>query len=189
MRLLLDTHILIWAAIGDEKLSKAKRDTETNAQGIAKAIDEKFGKAADDADDAVQDIKGSLNQIKKDAEALKWKIPKPTIPEFSLRGSLNLQTGTVPRIQTSWYANGGYVPSTTLIGMGEAGAEGIVPLQGKHMMPFADAVAERISNTTNSTQIIINASLAGPQDYDELGRTIDRHLNQQSHEVKIVKGR
>ena len=177
------------ADLTDEKLSAAKRDTETNAQGISKAIDEKFGKAADDADDAVQDIKGSLNQIKKDAEALKWKIPKPTIPEFSLRGSLNLQTGTVPRIQTSWYANGGYVPSTTLIGMGESGAEGIVPLQGRHMMPFADAVAERISNTTNSTQIIINASLAGPQDYDELGRTIDRHLNQQSHEVKIVKGR
>ena len=131
----------------------------------------------------------SLDAIKRDAKNLDWTISRPTIPKFTMNGDFNTRTGEVPKIQYSWYAKGGYMDSTTLIGMGEAGAEGIVPLQGKHMMPFADAVAERISNTTNSTQIIINASLAGPQDYDELGRTIDRHLNQQSHEVKIVKGR
>lgn len=79
--------------------------------------------------------------------------------------------------------------TTTLIGMGEAGAEGIVPLEGKHMMPFADAVAERITNTTNATVININAKLNGPQDYEELGRTIDRHLNNQSHEIRIKTGR
>ena len=127
--------------------------------------------------------------MRDDMADMTWKIPRPKIPKFSLQGSLSLQAGTVPRIQTSWYKDGGYANKATLFGMGEAGGEGIVPLEGQHMYPFADAVAERITNNTNSTQIVINASLSGPQDYEELGRTIDRHLNRQSHEVKIVKGR
>lgn len=184
-----DTNLSEIARLTQEKLSKAKRDTETNAAGIAKAIDEKFGKAADAADDAADDIKGSLDQIKKDAKNLDWTISRPQIPKFTMNGDFNTRTGEVPKIQYSWYAKGGYMDGTTLIGMGEAGAEGIVPLQGKHMMPFADAVAERISNTTNSTQIIINASVNSDADMERLGRTIDRHLNTQSHEVKIVKGR
>ena len=143
----------------------------------------------EDTNKMKNDVKGDLNSIKKAASELSWKIPRPKIPKFSLQGSLSLQAGTVPRIQTSWYKDGGYANKATLFGMGEAGGEGIVPLEGQHMYPFADAVAERITNNTNSTQIVINASLSGPQDYEELGRTIDRHLNRQSHEVKIVKGR
>lgn len=47
---------------------------------------------------------------------------------------------TLPTIE--WYANGGYMSGTTLIGAGEAGGEGIVPLEGSHMQPFAEAVAD-----------------------------------------------
>ena len=35
---------------------------------------------------------------------------------------------------------------STLFGGGEAGAEGIVPLQGKHMHPIADAIADRLQD-------------------------------------------
>ena len=136
-----------------------------------------------------EEIDQSLDEVKRRAANMEWKIPKPSIPKFSLKGSLNLNNGSVPRIQTSWYANGGYTDKTSLIGMGEAGAEGIVPLQGKHMMPFADAVAERITNTTNSTNIVINANISNDYDVERLGRTIDKHLNTQSHEVKLTKGR
>ncbi|NLJ91162.1 MAG: hypothetical protein GX323_09720 [Clostridiales bacterium] len=37
----------------------------------------------------------------------------------------------------------------TLFGGGEAGTEGIVPLEGKHMMPMADAIADRLSEIDN----------------------------------------
>ena len=136
-----------------------------------------------------EEIDQSLDEVKRRAANMEWKIPRPTIPKFSLKGSLNLNNGSVPRIQTSWYANGGYTDKTSLIGMGEAGAEGIVPLQGKHMMPFADAVAERITNNNKSTVININASISNDYDVERLGRTIDKHLNTQSHEVKLTKGR
>lgn len=52
--------------------------------------------------------------------------------------------GRRPDISVSWNARGGYVDGATLIGAGEAGGEGIVPLEGRHMYPLADAMAERM---------------------------------------------
>lgn len=143
----------------------------------------------DDTNKMKNDVKDDLNSIKRAASELKWKIPRPTIPKFSLQGSLSLQNGTVPKIQTTWYKDGGYANKATLFGMGEAGGEGIVPLEGQHMYPFADAVAERITENHNVTNINISASINNDMDIEELGRKIDRHLNRQSHEIRIKNGK
>lgn len=49
-------------------------------------------------------------------------------------------------------------------------------------------VNSSVFSPTVTNSIVINATMSGPQDYDELGRTIDRHLNKQSSEIKIMRG-
>lgn len=49
--------------------------------------------------------------------------------------------GTKPTISVSWYARGGVFDSPSVIGVGEAGREAVIPLSGPNMKPFADAIA------------------------------------------------
>ena len=204
----LSTYNLIDETIR-EKMERMNTTTEEKGGEIAATLDEKFSDGKDNAEKNLNAIDASAAEIMAGAKrtvdneldamaasagGMSWKISEPAVPTFKWSGAWDYLTNTVPEIITSWFATGGYAPSTTLIGMGEAGAEGIVPLEGRHMMPFADAVADRmvelqgISNE-NSTVININATLNGTQDYELLGRTIDKHLNRQSHEVKLTKGR
>ena len=56
------------------------------------------------------------------------------------------------------YAEGGFLPDMRFIQVGEAGAEAILPLEGIHMYPFADAVAERINAAGGGTNVYIDGA-------------------------------
>lgn len=93
----------------------------------------------------------------------KISFPKITLPHLSIKpdgwGPGDLLKGKIPNISVDFYAKGGYMDKPTRIPIGgEAGAEGIVPLQGPHMYPMADAIAERIKsgNAGATTNIYIN---------------------------------
>lgn len=61
----------------------------------------------------------------------KISIPHISLPHFKLTGEFSLKNKTVPKLSVDWYKTGGIVDSATVfggIGMGEAGAEAILPL-------------------------------------------------------------
>lgn len=60
--------------------------------------------------------------------------------------------GTRPSVGIDWYAKGGIINSPTVIGVGEAGPEAVVPLAGRNMLPFAKAVADQLAGMGNDTQ-------------------------------------
>ena len=62
----------------------------------------------------------------------------------------------------------------TLLGGGEAGKEAVIPLEGRHMYPLADAVAERIQGVGSSAIIIQNMSIRDETDIEKLARRLDQ---------------
>lgn len=72
---------------------------------------------------------------------LKIRIPKFKLPRFSLQGKFSLAPPSVPKLKVNWYAEGGVFDAASIIGVGEAGTEAVVPLTGDRMRPFAQAIA------------------------------------------------
>lgn len=57
----------------------------------------------------------------------------------------DLLQGKIPSLGLDWYATGGMFNGPSVIGVGEAGTEFVVPRDGRHMQPFAQAVSENMS--------------------------------------------
>lgn len=55
-------------------------------------------------------------------------IPKIKLPHFSLKGDFSLNPPSVPKLSVDWYAKGGIFNRPSIIGVGEAGAEAVLPI-------------------------------------------------------------
>lgn len=76
-----------------------------------------------------------------------WNAVKSAfkLPHISISGSWDLTPPSIsfPKFGISWYKNGGYFDSASVIGVGEAGAEAVVPLtNSKSMGMIGKAVAD-----------------------------------------------
>lgn len=95
----------------------------------------------------------------------KISIPHIPLPHFSLSGSFNPLKGKIPSIGINWYATGGIATGASVVGIGEAGDEAIVPLSNKgRMKPFAQAVSSMIDkdsgtggNTDTGVTVTVNS--------------------------------
>ena len=83
--------------------------------------------------------------------------------------------GSVPRISVTWAAKGLILDKATLIGAGEAGREGIIPLSGSAMRPFAEAIAGEMPNEGGN---VINNyfTINDAKDPDKTARTVVRDI-------------
>ena len=50
------------------------------------------------------------------------------LPHFELTGKFNLAPPEVPKLSVNWYSSGGIFSSPSVIGVGEAGTEAVVPI-------------------------------------------------------------
>lgn len=102
-------------------------------KGILDKISSKFteiwDKCKTTVSNAIEKIKSFFN--------FSWSLPKIKLPHFSISGSFSLNPPSVPSFSISWYKNGGVFDFPTLFGygngqlggLGEDGAEAIVPLE------------------------------------------------------------
>ena len=77
---------------------------------------------------AVNLVRSAINKIKSIINGAHLKLPKIKLPHFSLSGKFSLKDMTVPHLSVSWYKKGGVFDSPSVIGVGEAGPEAVVPL-------------------------------------------------------------
>lgn len=96
---------------------------------------------------AKQTMFGIIDTIKNAFAKLIISIPKPKLPhidvdwkEFGV-GDAKI---SIPTFDINWYKTGGIFTGPSVIGVGEAGKEAVVPLSGEHMRPFAEAIAKQM---------------------------------------------
>jgi len=98
--------------------------------------------------DTKSTVSGWIEKIKKLFD-FTLKLPDislgklPRLPQPRISGSFSLTPPSVPSIE--WHKYGGFFDSARIIGIGEAGPEAAVPLVGRRMDPFADAVFNRFA--------------------------------------------
>lgn len=111
--------------------------------GIKSSISSKITGAYSKVKEMVGKIKSAMN--------FKWSLPKLKLPRFSISGKFGLNPPSVPKFGISWYAKGGIATGPSIVGIGEAGDEAILPLSNKSKMkPFAQAVASMMPNNGTS---------------------------------------
>lgn len=129
----------------DNAVQKAKdmaRDAKNSFEDLRKSASEKFGNVAttirDKMDDARKWVDEKIEAIKEFFTNLKLKLPKievPPLPKFSLEGSFSLNPPSVPKLSVTWNADGAIFTKPTIFGtsqglqgVGEAGAEAVLPI-------------------------------------------------------------
>ena len=81
---------------------------------------------------AIDIVKNAIERIKSIINGAKLQLPKFKLPHFKINGG-KLPWGIggkgyAPTISVDWYAKGGIFDAASLIGVGEKGAEAVVPL-------------------------------------------------------------
>lgn len=112
---------------------------------LKNSISEKMESAKEKVRSAVEKIKGFFN--------FSWSLPHIKLPHFSVSGEFSLNPPSIPHFDVDWYAKGGIFDAPSVIGVGEAGTEAVVPLD--KLWKKLDELAEKIieSNDRQAAEI------------------------------------
>ena len=129
------------------------KDTFSN---IVSTIGSKLGQARDKVKEIIDKIKGFFK--------FQWSLPKLKVPKFSITPAGwkvgDLLQGVIPKLGVTWNARGGVFDKPTLFnygnslqGLGENGAEAVVPLENnlEWLNKLADMLSDRMGVGTPVT--------------------------------------
>ena len=129
----------------------------------------------------VTPIQNAIDKVKAIVQRIKSFFPirignifsNIKLPHFKISGKLSINPPSVPKLSIDWYKTGGIFDSPSLIGVGEAGAEAVVPLD-----KFWDKLDKMQGGETNIV-ININGSDKDPREIaEEVKRVLIRETNQ-----------
>lgn len=87
---------------------------------IKTTVTEKIDGAKEAVRLAIAKIKGFFN--------FNWKLPELKMPHFNIKGKFSLNPPQIPKLGVEWYKEGGIFNDSSIIGVGEAGAEAVLPI-------------------------------------------------------------
>ena len=125
---------------------------------------------------AVGLVQAAIEKIKSIINGAHLSLPHFKLPHFRVYGGALPWgiggKGTPPKISVDWYAQGGIFDRASIIGVGEAGPEAVVPL---------DKFWEKLDQMQMGTSIVININGANrdPRDIaEEVRRVLIKETNQ-----------
>lgn len=135
-------------------------------------------------------IRTAYNVIKAIVDKLKsifkfkWSLPKIKLPHFKINGKFGLNPPQVPHFSIDWYKKGGIFNSPSVIGVGEAGPEAVIPID--RLQQMMNAMADSIVNGIAMNNMVQGAASGGEitiQNYlfkggPDLGETVVKTYDQ-----------
>ena len=119
-----------------------------------------------------------IDKIKSIFSGLKLELPKFKLPHFNISGGKAPWglggKGTKPSISVDWYRTGGIFDRPSIVGIGEAGPEAVVPLDT--LWGKLDRIADAAGG--NGGGVVINVYPAAGMNVNQLAAEIERRLVQ-----------
>ena len=136
-----------------EHFTNLKEGIASRVEAIKSSVAEKFNaikqKILTPIQSAKDKVKELINKIRSFFN-FNWSLPKLKMPHIKITGEFSISPPSVPKFSVDWYARGGVFDKPTLFtsggrlgGLGEAGAEAIVPLENN--TEWLDKIADRLS--------------------------------------------
>lgn len=148
-----------------ESITGKIRDAKDTVLGIfdniKSGISNKINAAKDTVGNVINKIKGFFN--------FKFSWPKIPMPHFGISPSGwkvgDLLKGSIPKLSISWYQQGGIFDKPTLFGygngmlggLGENGAEAVVPLEKNTQ--WLDRIAERLKGDGTPVYLVVDGKV------------------------------
>lgn len=133
------------------------------ASAILSTVSEKFNsiksKIKSTIDGARDAVKSAIDKIKSFFN-FSWSLPKLKMPKISISGKFSLNPISVPKFSISWNKLGGVFDKPTLFnyggslqGIGEAGAEAVVPLENN--LEWLDKLATMLNSKMGGNRPVV----------------------------------
>lgn len=136
-----------------EHFTNLKEGIASRVEAIKSSVAEKFNAIKEKM---LKPIQNARDKVKELIEKIRsffnftWSLPKLKMPHLKITGEFSISPPSVPKFSVDWYARGGVFDKPTLFtsggrlgGLGEAGAEAIVPLENN--TEWLDKIADRLS--------------------------------------------
>ncbi|MFA2831271.1 phage tail tape measure protein [Bacillus paranthracis] len=185
-----------------QKFTDLYNSAKEKFDSVKNAAKEKFDAAKrfimDPIKEAVDGVKGFIDKIKGFFDNLKLKIPKPEMPKlphFSLQTSSKTIAGkeiSYPSgINVDWRAKGGIFTRPTIFGMnagnlqgaGEAGPEGVLPLNEKTLGAIGKGIADTMPQSNGD--VVVHVYL----DVDEVNARLAPGMSKQLNQNNRISAR
>ena len=136
-----------------ESFNNLKEGISSRVEAIKSSVAEKFNAIKQKILTPIQNAKDKVKQLIDKIRSFfnfNWSLPKLKMPHLKITGEFSISPPSVPKFSVDWYARGGVFDKPTLFtsggrlgGLGEAGAEAIVPLENN--TEWLDKIADRLS--------------------------------------------
>ena len=160
--------------------------------GFASNIESAMSRAASIVNSKMNEIRNAVNNAHLQATVT---VSVGKLPHFRMNGKFDAESGSVPTVSVDWYKSGGVFTSPSIIGVGEAGNEAVLPLNSRTY----GEIAEGISGQQNNASLIawLSANLGtiinqnAPQtviDNDAGSLIVDNRLQQLQRKAGMNRG-
>ncbi|UKL30012.1 tail tape measure protein [Bacillus phage PK2] len=144
---------------------------------------------------AKKTVLGIIDTIKGAFSKMKIKIPKPKLPKISVSMKKGVMGIPYPDFNVNWNAKGAIFNGATVLGggqgVGEAGAEAVLPIQHKrYMRPFASAVADQLPQRDNDGTVTVENIVHTTIELDGevVGRKVEKYVSREQMNRQKRKG-
>ena len=146
-----------------ESFNNLKEGIANRVEAIKSSVAEKFNAIKQKILTPIQNAKDRVKELVDKIRSFfnfKWSLPKLKMPHLKITGEFSISPPSVPKFSVDWYARGGVFDKPTLFtsggrlgGLGEAGAEAIVPLENNTQ--WLDKIANMLSDKLGGGRNIV----------------------------------